>query len=339
MKIAIIFPGYGSQFVGMAKELYDESRLIQEHFEQASSCLDANFIKLCFASSDAELAKMSNAYPATFLVSVSLLKLLEQEGLKPTVFAGFNFGEWAALCAAGSFTAPDGLYLLNKFAHFYQQALADMDIIMLQVLGVKTKKLMQVLESYPDISLAITETESSHIIGGERKQIDKICNQLEQSDKKIKTKTVDSAIGLHSLAMQEVVDQFQMYLEKVDFKDPQIPVISSITQKEIKTGKQVKKQVLALLQEPINWRKTMKKFKDADYIIEIGPGSYLGTLAKQQYPDKVILSINKKADVENIKEIFELNKQVEQEQVAPQEDTVHPEVAQQNRENTQSSTE
>ncbi len=337
MKIAIIFPGYGSQFVGMAKELYDESRLIQEHFEQASNCLDANFIKLCFASSDAELAKMNNAYPAAFLVSVALLKLLEQEGLKPMVFAGFNFGEWAALCSAGSFTVPDGLYLLSKFAHFYQQALIDMDIIMVQVQGVTTKQLTQVLESYPDIYLAITETESSHIVGGERKQIDQICNQLEQSGKKIKTKTVDSAIGLHSLAMQEVIDQFQMYLEKVDFRDPKIPVISSVNQKEIKTGKQVKKQVLALLQEPINWRKTMKKFKDADYIIEIGPGNYLGTLAKQQYPDKIVLSINKKTDVENIKEIFALNKQVEKEQAAKKEDMVPED--QQNIENTQSSTE
>lgn len=340
MKIAIIFPGYGSQFVGMAKELYDESRLIQEYFEEASSCLDANFIKLCFASSDAELAKMSKAFPATFLVSVSLFKLLEQEGVKPCSFAGFNFGEWAALCASGSFTAPDGLYLLNKFAHYYEQALADMDVITVQVHGVKTKELESFLTSYPDVELAITETQTQHIIGGARKQIDQLCNQLEQNNKKVKTKTIDSAIGLHSAAMQSVIDQFKMYLEKVDFKDPQTPVISSLNQKEIKTGAQVKKHVLASLQEPINWHKTMKKFKDAEYIIEIGPGNYLATLAKQQYPDKIVLSVNKKADIDTIKEIFGLDKNKEQASSAKQEGAeVHSEDAQQDIENTQDSTE
>src|SRR5438045_2310441 len=159
MKIGILFPGYGSQFVGMGKELYDESRIMQEYFEEAANCLNVNFVKLCFASSDAELAKMENAYPATFLVSCAIYALLKEEGIllhhggvnpellrregqvTADIVAGYNLGEYAALHAAGGISFPDGLYLLNKYAHFYEQALPALDVGILQITGISTRTL------------------------------------------------------------------------------------------------------------------------------------------------------------------------------------------------------
>ena len=100
MNIALLFPGYGSQYVGMAKDLYDESRTIQEYFEEAGNCLPINFVKLCFASSDTELSRMEHAYSATFLVSCAIHALLKEEGIKADVVAGYNLGEYTALYAA-----------------------------------------------------------------------------------------------------------------------------------------------------------------------------------------------------------------------------------------------
>src|SRR3989304_8586419 len=139
MKIIMLFPGYGSQFVGMAKELYDESRTVQEYFEEASNCLNVNFVKLCFASSDIELSKMPSAYTATFLVSSSLVTLLKQEGIVPNAVAGYNLGEYSAIYAASGFSFPDGLYLLNKLATFYQESLEGLEGIALKVTGLPTK--------------------------------------------------------------------------------------------------------------------------------------------------------------------------------------------------------
>ena len=84
MKIGMMFPGYGSQFAGMTKELYDESRLVQEYFEEASNCLNVNFVKLCFASSDVELGQIPDAYTANFLASCALAALLKSEGIEPS---------------------------------------------------------------------------------------------------------------------------------------------------------------------------------------------------------------------------------------------------------------
>src|SRR3989304_305540 len=102
MKIGLLFSGYGGQDVGMGKDLYDNSRVMQELFEEASNCLGINFVKLCFASSDAELSSLENAYVAIFLIEVSLYALLNESGVSADLFAGHDIGEFAALFSAGS---------------------------------------------------------------------------------------------------------------------------------------------------------------------------------------------------------------------------------------------
>src|SRR5436190_23732080 len=101
MKIGFIFPGYGNQFVGMGKELYDEFRIVQEYFEEAYNCLNINFVKLCFASSEQELATISNSHISIFLVGASLFALLKEQGIKCDLIAGYGIGSYTALFSAG----------------------------------------------------------------------------------------------------------------------------------------------------------------------------------------------------------------------------------------------
>src|SRR5438477_11718929 len=109
MKTALLFPGYGSQFVGMGKELYDEYRIVQEYFEEASNCSNVNFVKLCFASSDVELGKLAHAYMSLFLIGSCVSAVLKEQGIIPDVVAGYNNGEITSLFAGGCFSLPDGL--------------------------------------------------------------------------------------------------------------------------------------------------------------------------------------------------------------------------------------
>src|SRR5207245_1734398 len=109
------FPGYGEQFIGMGKDLYDELRIIQEHFEQASGIIDINFVKLLFASSDQEILSIRYSYLAMYVLQTAIYTVAQQKGLKPDFVAGYGIGEYAACYASSSLSFVDGLYIVNKY--------------------------------------------------------------------------------------------------------------------------------------------------------------------------------------------------------------------------------
>jgi hypothetical protein len=115
LKVGFLFPGYGSQYIGMGKNLYDNFRIVQDFFEDASSCLDINFVKLCFASSDSEISKLHNAYFSIFLISYSTASLIKSElDIDISLVSGFQFGEYCAMSYAG----PPSLSLFISISHF-----------------------------------------------------------------------------------------------------------------------------------------------------------------------------------------------------------------------------
>lgn len=309
MKIAMLFPGYGSQYVGMAKELYDESRTMQEYFEEASNCLPINFVKLCFASSDSDLARMENAYSATFLVSCAINAILKEEGINADIVAGYNLGEFAALYAGGAFTFPDGLYLLNKYASIYQEELVSMNVGVIRVQGISTQALQSMCQKAGEqgehASIALYISDTDHVVSGDVDAVAVVRGQVSADiDATIEDVPVD--IGLHSALMQPVADRLKPYLEKVDFKELAMPLVCSADVCHVATGEQVRARVIEHIYTPVKWTKVMQSLTDYDVLIEIGPGTMLSTLAKAQYPDKIVVSINKRSDITDLKKILEV---------------------------------
>ncbi len=307
MKIAMFFPGYGSQFVGMGKELYDEYRIVQEYFEEASNCLGSNFVKLCFASSDIELGRISNAYPALFLVTSAICALLEQKGIRPSVVAGYNDGEYAALFSGGCFSFPDGLYLLSKYATFYQEALEHMDIEVIQVVGVSTEKLEAIcLKASLHNSkafIAIYNGPTDHAVAGDTKAV----GHVRRLAGELKNSLIDQLgveVGLHSELMDPVVEQFRVYLEKVDFKNLLIPMISSFDGTLISQSEAIKGRVLQHINSPLVFTRVIDTLADYDLIVELGPSTRLDTLVKNQYPEKQTIAIQTCADIANLEKII-----------------------------------
>lgn len=309
MKIGIVFPGYGSQFVGMGKDFYDESRVVQEYFEEAGNCLDTNFVKLCFASSDQELSEISNAYAAIFLTEVALYAVLLEHGIKADQVAGLCIGRYAALFAAGGFSFPDGLYLLKKYAQFYLEALGTLDPKIIRITGISITIFNRVYSKFmvqmPDaqLVLAVQYSKTDFMLSGPKIQVELFEQALAQLKiKKLTIKNLDLAHDLHSNLMSGVADRLAEYLIKVDFKDLQIPYVSGLSGKILKTSKQIRNELIAQITKPILWHKVQTQFADCDMIIEVGPSAVLTAGLQQLYPDKLILSFTKLADLEIIKE-------------------------------------
>jgi [acyl-carrier-protein] S-malonyltransferase len=298
MKIAFIAPDYGSQFVGMAKELYDQSRVMQEYFEEASICLDTNFVKLCFASSEAELNQISVGYPALFLVSAAIGAMLREKGIIPTLVAGLGIGEFSAACIARSLSLPDGLYLLSKYAQFYQEFLDGNQIECVKIMtnGIDAaKKLIEKSNTY----LSIVYNDTDVFVAGPAKQIDSIKGTLDEQNL---TYFMESpAQGIHCALMEPVLQQLRVYLEKIDFKDSEISVITSVDGNFANQGGQIQAAVMAQLKSTVHWNLVMKQIAlHADIVVEMGPGIGLSELFKREYPQFRVFNINKPTDVDEL---------------------------------------
>lgn len=303
MKIGMLFPDYGSQFVGMGKELYDHSRLVQEYFEEAFNCLNINFVKLCFASSDAELAKIENAYVSIFLISVSTAALLKQETIHPIEVAGYGIGEISAVSVAGGLSFPDGLYFLHKYAQFYQELLVNLNVSLIAVEGLShdtIESLCATLKiNHGEIGIAVYDIPKKIVISGFPESITH-CKELVKSCGGT-TRDLMVEKGLHSSLMDSVVDQLIKYSEKIDFTSTAIPVISSMNGNLVTSSEQIKNSAISQLKSPIAWNKVMKRCAEWDLVIEIGPGTSLSKKVIEMYPEKLFYSVNKLSDIDDVK--------------------------------------
>lgn len=308
MKTALLFPGYGSQFIGMGKEFYNESRIVQEYFEQASNCLDINFVKLCFSSSDIELGKMNRAYTALFLIGASISALLKEAVVPIDVVAGYNSGEYTALFAADGINFVDGLYLLHKLSGLYQDIINKSDIHSLYVSGVGLQNLVSLCASvsvdgeYAAIALYITKV--TYIVSGSMKAIEKIKKKIVAEYDQAKCHGVSVENGLVAPAFTEVENQFKMYLEKVDFNDLKIPLINCLDGTFIATGAMAKHHIIEHINSPIRWDKIMEACSEVDIIIAICPSAEVSSMLAAMYPEKKVVMVNKSVDIDMIKNIL-----------------------------------
>jgi len=308
MKIAVLFAGYGSQYVGMGKDIYDQSRLMQEYFEEANSCLNRDFTKLCFASTELDLSSAEIAYPALFLVHAGIWALLKEQGVQPALVAGDNLGTYAALFAAQGVSFPDALYLLNKYAVIYQEALAGMGSVgILQVTDMETAALQKLCDKVSkkdqQASIAIYCSDSKNIVSGTSAAIDVLQEAATQAGAEVHELPIE--YGLHSSLLDTAAQSFALYLTKVDFKDTAFTLIDTITGKSLHTADDIKELVVNLFNKPLHWEKTVQAAAQADLIVYVGANAQLVAAIQAQLPDKKIIAVNRWQDVETIKKVID----------------------------------
>lgn len=308
--VGVVFPGYGEQFVGMGKNLYDESRMVQEFFEQAATCLDINFVKLCFASSDKEISEIDKGYLAVFLLECSFYALLAQQGLKPDFLAGYGVGEATAAFASGSVTFADGLYILNKYAvfmkEFTQAHLKDYTVLRL-VRGFTKESLTELCEKFSTEDkkayISAHNTEHGFYVAGHRSIIEKIQKYCKDNVIR-KVREIGPAHGLHSELIEPVVKQLLPYFNKIDFKDLKIPVITSTDGSYVTSPEALQAAITNRIAAPVMWNEVMEGFEGCDVILSIGPGKQLVEWMQEKYPDKEYFVIERYEDLKKVEPLL-----------------------------------
>jgi len=288
---AYVFPGQGAQFVGMGKDLYDNSPLAKEMFEKANQILGFRITDLMFAGKDEDLKQTKVTQPAIFLHSVILAKTLG-DSFKPSAVAGHSLGEFSALVAAGALSFEDGLVLVSKRAMAMQKACEKNPSTMAAILNLEDKVVEDVCASIEDVVVAANyNCPGQLVISGSNAGIDKACEILLAKGAK---RALKLPVGgaFHSPLMEPARVELEAAIAATKFAKPICPIYQNVDAKPNTDPEQIKKNLIAQLTAPVRWTQTVENMtKDGlTSYVEVGPGKVLQGLIKKINKDAEAIS-------------------------------------------------
>lgn len=316
INIGFLFTGYGSQYVGMGKDLYDQLRVVQDYIEQASSCLEKNFVKLLFASSDHEITKIYNAYLSLFLFHVSVVTALREQEIIPMCVGGFDIGEYSAAWAAGSMTFVDALYFINKYASAYEQFLVDKQFKQIEISNCPRDIVIEWCREVTIDSdfavISIYQSPTDHIVSGtvpaliefEKKAREASEILRKKRGRKIGIKDIGLGVGMHCFVMDEVVKSIKMYLEKIDIKSIHIPFISGLIGQTLQDGETVMAALMQHIHAPLHADDVINAFVDCDLIVQIGTSKSMHELLVNAVPQEKLYTVSDAASIAGLKKLI-----------------------------------
>ena len=279
---AYIFPGQGAQFSGMGLDLYNNSPLAKELFEQANEILGFEITKIMFEGSAEELKQTKVTQPAIFLHSVILAKVLGDD-FKPEMVAGHSLGELSALVANGVLTFEDGLKLVSKRALAMQKACEVQESTMAAVLGLDDNVVEDVCESIDGIVVAANyNCPGQLVISGEIAAIDKACEILTEKGAR---RALKLPVGgaFHSPLMEPAREELAAAIEATTFSEPMCPVYQNVVAKAVTSPEEIKENLIAQLTAPVRWTQSIQAMiaDGGTEFIEVGPGKVLQGLMRK----------------------------------------------------------
>lgn len=298
-KIAFVFPGQGTQYVGMGKELYENNSVAKEYFDKVFDSLDFDLKSVMFNGSEEELKDTKNTQPAIVAMSLVLEKLLREKGIEPNYVAGHSVGEYAAVGSAGFLSLEDTVKLTSLRGKAMSEVSAQVQGTMAAIIGMEADKIVEVLKSVPGVVEAVNFNEPKQtVIAGEKEAISQACVALKEAGAR---RAMELAVSgpFHSSLMKPAGEMLKSALESFDFSEGKIALIANTSVKELKTVEELKDELYRQSFGPVKWVETIKYLKDngVTKIYEIGPGKVLNGLIKKIDKELEVINIEKLEDL------------------------------------------
>ena len=287
---ALVFPGQGSQFVGMGKELYENRKDIKDLMESANDILGFDILSIMFNGTEEDLKKTKVTQPAIFIHSLAAVKAVDTIGAG--MVAGHSLGEFSALVANGALSFKDGLELVYQRALAMQEACDANPSSMAAVLGLEDEKVEEICTQIEGIVVpANYNCPGQLVISGETAAVEKACEALKAAGaKRALLLPVNGAF--HSPLMKPAQDKLAKAIENTKFNKPIIPIYQNITTTAVEDPEEIKKNLIAQLTGPVKWTQTVRNMiaDGAESFVEVGPGKTLQGLIKKIHPKAVVSS-------------------------------------------------
>jgi [acyl-carrier-protein] S-malonyltransferase len=305
--IAFVFPGQGSQYVGMCKGLYEEFGTARETFDEASEVLGFDMAELCFSGDAGELSLTANAQPAILTASTAALRVLNANtGIKPDFVAGHSLGEYSALVANGSMAFKDAVFVVRKRGEFMQEAVPVGEGAMSAILGLDIGAIEEICavvsKDLQVASAANMNAPGQTVISGSREAV-MLASEAAKSRGAKRVVPLDVSAPFHCILMKPAAERLAEVLSKIEFSDMSTPIVTNCDASVNSDSSRTRELLVRQVTSPVRWHESVETLRGEGVtkFIEIGPKNVLAGLIKRTLPDVTVGNFENTAQLESLK--------------------------------------